>query len=851
MAESEFQLDAVGEEVTMEDLFAPLPGMAGRSQIADPPVMETAAMRKAAEEAAARAVQKVQPESEFHVGGVAEEVTMDDLLAPLRGAPSMGTVRRQLQKVQEREAVPEPASEEKRGREVRAIQFEATSKSMKKWVPQLQEIARSDQVVLGYQPEDPNQTTADLVGNFSAQDDFEKELEEATREAGATEADIKAHGHMPMNPRIRDEQQTRQVARLKALILREKVASKRVGKIKSKTYRKIHRNSEKREREVLLERLEHENPELAKTLRQEYEKKHAEMRLMRQRNARKKWATTMQRFAKNDKNAQSEISKQAQNQRDEESALRRAIRGKDPDEHDESDVDLSGDEDDEATGTAAQRAVEKAKQLTLEQVKGLETGLDDLPTKGILGMSFMRQAIQRKREAAKGEAQEALKELSKLGTTLEDANASDAEDSDAAEQDKSSSAKAAAEQDDSAPMQKSRKEFSAKELAEARAQVESMMDGEDAVQQFSVAGPVAVKGVEARETLPELGARKAKRKAGTKKKGAVKEKQKVRKDPAQPAVKNPFLDEENDDGGEPQGEEQREDLTADSIVVTTTSASSSSLPARAAGSSKGKKKKGRREPNFKNPFLEEDPMAAAEDAKATPAVSSSAGSAQRPGKRKRASKGGEIVTEADLEGDDDIKTGAAVFAEMTESEMHQRELVRTAFIEGTQEEDFQAEQDARLEDAAEKARKATEGLAGWGSWTGEGIKPKKTKAQIAAEAKAAKEAEQGRSAQKERHSVFQPYQGNGSAEKAKYFVDQVPFEFKNAEYYNQQLKMPTGPEWQTLPNHVNKIKPKFFAKVGAIVPPLQHVKEFESDKQREIMNIWASAKQPKRLKAKL
>eukprot|EP00971_Amphidinium_carterae_P048403 954231-Amphidinium_carterae.1 len=63
--------------------------------------------------------------------------------------------------------------------------------------------------------------------------------------------------------------------------------------------------------------------------------------------------------------------------------------------------------------------------------------------------------------------------------------------------------------------------------------------------------------------------------------------------------------------------------------------------------------------------------------------------------------------------------------------------------------------------------------------------------------------------------------------------------------------MPTGPEWQTLPNHVNRIKPKFFAKVGAIVPPLQHVKDFETDKQREIMNVWASSKQPKRMKARL
>ena len=36
------------------------------------------------------------------------------------------------------------------------------------------------------------------------------------------------------------------------------------------------------------------------------------------------------------------------------------------------------------------------------EVRGLETGLDDLPTSGVLGMNFMRQAIKKKREEAKG-----------------------------------------------------------------------------------------------------------------------------------------------------------------------------------------------------------------------------------------------------------------------------------------------------------------------------------------------------------------------------------------------------------------------------------------------------------------
>lgn len=51
---------------------------------------------------------------------------------------------------------------------------------------------------------------------------------------------------LPMNPRIRDAAQTQQVARLKALMLREQQANNRIKKIKSKTYHRIHRKAEVR-----------------------------------------------------------------------------------------------------------------------------------------------------------------------------------------------------------------------------------------------------------------------------------------------------------------------------------------------------------------------------------------------------------------------------------------------------------------------------------------------------------------------------------------------------------------------------------------------------------------------------
>merc|ERR1712203_276618 len=226
------------------------------------------------------------------------------------------------------------------------------------------------------------------------------------------------------------------VAKLKSLIFREQQTSRRVKKIKSKTYRRIHRKAETKEREVLLQRLEVENPELAKTLKQEYEKKHALNRLQRQRNARKKWTQTMQRFAKGDKSAQKEISKQAQDAHDEERALRRAVRGQKADQSEDSEaVDLSGtDSEDDCTSgkrSIAKQTLNKAKKLTVGELKTLEDG-GELPTTGILGMNFMRDAIKRKRESAKTEARGVLQELEGLhkrldGNTDSDEDAEDDE----------------------------------------------------------------------------------------------------------------------------------------------------------------------------------------------------------------------------------------------------------------------------------------------------------------------------------------------------------------------------------------------------------------------------------------
>ncbi|CAE8623904.1 unnamed protein product [Polarella glacialis] len=429
---------------------------------------------------------QVQPESEFHAGMNDDEITVEDLLAPMQAAPSFGDMRRQLEGLAKREAMAEPVSEVKKGREERAVQYDATSKDVRKWYPQVHRMQRADQVTLGAEAIE-EKSTSGIVSSFTPVDDFERELQEVTRAAGVTEEDVRGAKALPMNPRIREEQQTRQVARLKALMLREQQSSKRVKKIKSKTYRRIHRKNDSKDREVLLERLEHENPELAKQLKQEYEKKHAQNRLLRNRNARKKWTQTMQRFAKGDANAQQEITKQAQKAHDEERSLKRAIRGQDQNDSDSENIDLSGSED-EAGQSASKRTISKAKKLTLDEIRSLDE-VGDLPTSGFLGMKFMREAIKTKRESAKQEAQAVLKEIEGMEKAVDKHDDyGDSDDEDKAE-DRPGAAQEAA---------KAKKvNFTEEELAKANKEVDEMLENEDNTTECTVSGPLTVRGVSA------------------------------------------------------------------------------------------------------------------------------------------------------------------------------------------------------------------------------------------------------------------------------------------------------------------------------------------------------------------
>lgn len=109
--------------------------------------------------------------------------------------------------------------------------------------------------------------------------------------------------------------------------------------------RKHRRQDLERERTKTLERLEAEDPEAANKLREQYEQKRAELRLMKQHRARRRWAQVAARFG--GKDAQKAINAQFSDAKDQKDLLDKLARRRGSDSEGSTTSDSGSEFDDE------------------------------------------------------------------------------------------------------------------------------------------------------------------------------------------------------------------------------------------------------------------------------------------------------------------------------------------------------------------------------------------------------------------------------------------------------------------------------------------------------------------------
>ncbi|RID75567.1 hypothetical protein BRARA_B02606 [Brassica rapa] len=240
----------------------------------------------------------------------------------------------------------------------------------------------------------------EVPSEFQPRTEFEKkmasvlndsEVSEAHRNDGARLLEL---NEVSMEDHIKDHNH---IAKMRSLLFRHEFKSKRIKKIKSKTY---HRLKNKDLKNSSLGALM--DPEMAKEEAMRQEAKRVEERMTLKHRNTGKWAKRMISRGLNVKydGPKAAIAEQLQMNANLSRKMNSMRDGSSSDESDdEEELNDGADED------TPSRLIAKAKEKTL---KALED--DEVPNAGLMSLPFMARAMKKKNEEANEEAKRALEE---------------------------------------------------------------------------------------------------------------------------------------------------------------------------------------------------------------------------------------------------------------------------------------------------------------------------------------------------------------------------------------------------------------------------------------------------------
>ncbi|XWS09588.1 hypothetical protein CRYUN_Cryun39dG0002700 [Craigia yunnanensis] len=359
-------------------------------------------------------ISEAHPESEYNpTRDVLEgdgHITVQDLLNPIQGKPGYLKLRKRVQHMDRKSAsIQAPLPKADREKLERMAVYEHSKKDITKWehlVKRNREaptIFFSEEVELGFS------TVGAIASEFEPRTEFEKKIASLVYDDKVMEAH-KEDGSklLEMNKiSVEDYMKNRNhIAKMRSLLFHHEMKSKRIKKIKSKTYHRL-KNKDKQKAtsvEMLMD------PEAAKEQARKQELKRAEERMTLKHKNKSKWA---RRILERGLNAQDEGTRAAMaEQLHHHALLTRKINT--VNDSSSSSSDSSSDEDDEGSDQdRASELLEKAKEKTLKVLQDDE----EMPNSGVLSLPFMVRGMKKRREVSIEEAKLALREYEQLEGT--------------------------------------------------------------------------------------------------------------------------------------------------------------------------------------------------------------------------------------------------------------------------------------------------------------------------------------------------------------------------------------------------------------------------------------------------
>ncbi|CAN6854130.1 unnamed protein product [Brassica oleracea] len=341
-------------------------------------------------------------------------LTEEDFLAPLEGTPGYQKTSKQIARMRKdtKHVVHAPLPKPQRERLERKAVIGLVDEEFSKWVHLVKKNREAPTVYFNQDVDLGYSTVGAIASEFQPRTEFEKkmasvlndsEVSEAHRDDGARllELNEAIYGcnclvvvQVSMEDHIKDRNH---IAKMRSLLFRHELKSKRIKKIKSKTY---HRLKNKDLKNSSLGALM--DPEMAKEEAMRQEAKRVEERMTLKHKNTGKWAKRMISRGLNVKydGTKAAIAEQLQMNANLSRKMNSMRDGSSSDESDDEEELNDGSDEDTPS-----RLIAKAKEKTL---KALED--DEVPNAGLMSLPFMARAMKKKNEEANEEAKRALEE---------------------------------------------------------------------------------------------------------------------------------------------------------------------------------------------------------------------------------------------------------------------------------------------------------------------------------------------------------------------------------------------------------------------------------------------------------
>ncbi|KAL2264773.1 hypothetical protein VTJ83DRAFT_7283 [Remersonia thermophila] len=299
-----------------------------------------------------------------------------------------------------------PLAKRQQDKLMRSAAYEKTTETLDRWIETVKHNRRADHLVfpLAQNAHDRGLSTGELMPITQKTSGTELEqtilaiMEESGLGPSATSQQKNDGEAAPQLTQAEIQEIARQRRRERELHSREMARAKRIKKIKSKTYRRIHRKEMKRLEEAELE-AKLEAGELDSEEEREALDRRRALERVGTRLRESKWAKLGKKAGRAvwDENFRASLSEAARRQED----LRRRIEGR----ANGSDNDDDDDDDDSASDASGDGDVRRRLRAELEKAAAYEE--DDEPKSKLMQMKFMQRGEEQRRK----ENEEAIAEL--------------------------------------------------------------------------------------------------------------------------------------------------------------------------------------------------------------------------------------------------------------------------------------------------------------------------------------------------------------------------------------------------------------------------------------------------------